>query len=274
MRNLTFKVSAKTARLFGRENASNAEGAIAELIKNTYDADATACLVCFLPAYHIVPEVISSQEFEYLLSKDDRIQKVYDLKDNGRAVLRNTDTKNRKIADELIQGLINLWIIDNGTGMSGETIEECWMVIGTNDKEKNVISNQGRARTGAKGIGRFALDRLGNRCTLYSSSYCNEITQSIKWDVDWSDFDGSGKVLDDISATLDEQAHPLSQVLEFIKDYPEISDAVNSSLEITNDWRTGTAIQIALLRDSWTKQEITRLYKTLGALIPLRNKRN
>ena len=268
MRNLTFKVSAKTARLLGRENASNAEGSIAELIKNTYDADATICLICFLPAYLRAPEVISSEEFKYLLSKDERIQEAYDLKNSEHAVLRNTDTKNQGIADELIQNLINLWIIDNGTGMSAEIVEECWMVIGTNDKEKNVMSNQGRARTGAKGIGRFALDRLGNRCTLYSSSCHNGITQSIKWDVDWSDFDGSGKVLDDISATLDEQAQPLSQILEFIKDFPELSDMLNSSLGTTSNWQTGTAIQVALLRDSWTRQEIARLHKTLGALIP------
>lgn len=32
MRKIPFKVSAKTARLFGRENVSNAEGAIAELV--------------------------------------------------------------------------------------------------------------------------------------------------------------------------------------------------------------------------------------------------
>ena len=268
MKNLTFKVSAKTARLLGRENASNAEGSIAELIKNTYDADATVCLICFLPVYLHAPKVISSQEFKYLLSRDERIQEAYDLKDSEHAVLRNTDTKNQGIADELIQNLINLWIIDNGTGMSGETVEECWMVIGTNDKEKNVMSNQGRARIGAKGIGRFALDRLGNRCTLYSSSCRNGITQSIKWDVDWSDFDGSGKVLDDISATLDEQAHPLSQILEFIKDFPELSDMLNSSLGTANNWQTGTAIKIALLRDSWTRQEIARLHKNLGSLIP------
>jgi hypothetical protein len=39
MARIPFNVSAKTARLIGRENVSNLEGALIELIKNTYDAD-------------------------------------------------------------------------------------------------------------------------------------------------------------------------------------------------------------------------------------------
>ena len=36
---LRFNVNAYTAKLIGRENVSNLEGAILELVKNTYDAD-------------------------------------------------------------------------------------------------------------------------------------------------------------------------------------------------------------------------------------------
>ena len=43
MARIPFNVSAKTARLIGRENVSNLEGALIELIKNTYDADAKKC---------------------------------------------------------------------------------------------------------------------------------------------------------------------------------------------------------------------------------------
>lgn len=47
MTKIPFNVSARTARLIGRENVSNANGAIIELVKNCYDADATSCLVLF-----------------------------------------------------------------------------------------------------------------------------------------------------------------------------------------------------------------------------------
>ena len=60
MKELSFRVAAKTARLFGRENVSNAEGAISELVKNTYDADATMCLVCFIPRFKSAPETLKS----------------------------------------------------------------------------------------------------------------------------------------------------------------------------------------------------------------------
>ena len=40
-----FKVSARTARLIGRENVANADGAIIELVKNCYDDDSKICIV-------------------------------------------------------------------------------------------------------------------------------------------------------------------------------------------------------------------------------------
>jgi len=42
-----FKVAARTAKLLGLENFSNEEGAIIELVKNTYDADSENCLLIF-----------------------------------------------------------------------------------------------------------------------------------------------------------------------------------------------------------------------------------
>ena len=41
MSKIPFKVSARAGKLFGRENFSNPEGAIIELVKNSYDADAS-----------------------------------------------------------------------------------------------------------------------------------------------------------------------------------------------------------------------------------------
>lgn len=47
MENLTYKISARAAILLGRENVSKVDGAIIELIKNSYDADATMCFIYF-----------------------------------------------------------------------------------------------------------------------------------------------------------------------------------------------------------------------------------
>ena len=47
MSQIPFTVSARTAKLIGQENFSNAEGAIIELVKNTYDADSQYCFILF-----------------------------------------------------------------------------------------------------------------------------------------------------------------------------------------------------------------------------------
>ena len=44
---IPFKVSARTAKLIGLENFSTEEGAVVELVKNTYDADANNCILIF-----------------------------------------------------------------------------------------------------------------------------------------------------------------------------------------------------------------------------------
>ena len=44
---IPFTVSARTARLIGQENFANAEGAVIELVKNAYDADAKNCIIVF-----------------------------------------------------------------------------------------------------------------------------------------------------------------------------------------------------------------------------------
>jgi len=47
MAKIPFKVSARTARLIGRENIASLKGAIIELVKNAYDADSPFCIVYF-----------------------------------------------------------------------------------------------------------------------------------------------------------------------------------------------------------------------------------
>ncbi|MGB4774722.1 MAG: ATP-binding protein, partial [Daejeonella sp.] len=112
MSQIPFSVSARTAQLIGQQNFSTAEGAVIELVKNCYDADAKNSIILF---------------------------------DNS-----DTDLTNH-----------SLFIIDNGDGMTETIIRNHWMMIGTDNKEDEFETGSGRVKTGAKGIGRFALDRLG-----------------------------------------------------------------------------------------------------------------
>jgi len=47
MSKLPFNVDANTARIIGRENVSKLDGALIELVKNTYDADASICIIYY-----------------------------------------------------------------------------------------------------------------------------------------------------------------------------------------------------------------------------------
>ena len=55
MENINFEVGAKAARLIGRENIADVDGALIELIKNAYDADASCVCVWFDMPFPYVP---------------------------------------------------------------------------------------------------------------------------------------------------------------------------------------------------------------------------
>ena len=47
MEKLKYNISSRATILLGRESVSKVDGAIIELIKNTYDADASICYLMF-----------------------------------------------------------------------------------------------------------------------------------------------------------------------------------------------------------------------------------
>jgi len=59
-------------------------------------------------------------------------------------------------------------IADCGTGMTIDDFENKWMVIGTSNKLSFPYTQKGRKKAGKKGIGRFSVERLAERVTIYS----------------------------------------------------------------------------------------------------------
>ena len=72
----SFKVSAKTARLFWRERIANSESVIAELIKNAYDADAKVCFVFFDQMYAESPFQVNMPRISMVFSSRFRYWKL------------------------------------------------------------------------------------------------------------------------------------------------------------------------------------------------------
>jgi len=90
-----------------------------------------------------------------------------------------------------------LQIIDNGIGMSTEDIKKHWMHIGKSSKKYEIIdaNRQKRIQAGSKGVGRFALSRLGNNVYMRTKrdGYIGAV-----WKTDWN-----GSVLEQ-DADMDE----------------------------------------------------------------------
>lgn len=68
---VNFEVSAKAARLIGRENIADVDGALSELIKNAYDADASCVYVYFHMPFPDVPTQTSVDTFSAILTPED-----------------------------------------------------------------------------------------------------------------------------------------------------------------------------------------------------------
>lgn len=210
MEKMKYKISSRATILLGRESVSKVESALIELIKNTYDADASICYIFF-------------------------------------------DVKNDLI-----------YLIDNGVGMTKTIIENNWMMIGTDNKKKEYISTKKRIKSGEKGIGRFALDRLGGICELYTKN--NDEKETIRWKMNWNNFEKEGNLLQDIDAEFEYCNIPL---YDFI---PQTVVSQIKQFEVENDLEfnlnTGTIIKISDLRDVWTSQQIEKLKKSMEFLIP------
>src|SRR5690554_3714413 len=216
MEKMKYKISSRATILLGRESVSKVDGAIIELVKNTYDADASLCYVCF------------------------------DIEHN------------------------NIYIIDNGIGMTKETIQNYWMMIGTDNKKENYKSNKNRIKSGEKGIGRFALDRLGSKCEMYTKS--DKSDKLILWKTDWSNFEQVGKTLDEIEAEFGYLEESFEETIpEFIRSNIKKAEAqLSKSTEkkVSIPLKSGTVLKISDLRDEWTEKEIGNIVNSMGFLLP------
>ena len=151
----------------------------------------------------------------------------------------------------------SLYLADNGTGMSTEIIKKHWMTIGNSSKKRKYISNKGRVQTGAKGIGRFALDRIGDTCKMYTKSF----SENLEWNINWSNF-SDGTPLTNVTADLEE-------VLYTFDDF--INDAVNSEFRklVSEKFKdNGTVFKISSVRDNWNDRFIKKLRRNLSTLVP------
>ncbi len=290
MPKIPFTVSARAARLIGRENISTSKGAIIELVKNAYDADSKVCLLYFDNKYSELPNELSHKDYNYLIenfitkeeieqiyTKDEVIYSINDIPNDELHYTLN-DNLDEEIANRLaakIRAVSNLYIIDNGEGMTQKIIKENWMIIGTDNKSVNVFTKSGRVKAGAKGIGRFALDKLGDMglmITKYNSEVHSDTDEQgnptnfegYKWKVDWRDFEGTFKPINKVEAELDGFGKvDLRQIIE-----SEIKDDRLVKLFERYSFNHGTILKISGLRENWEDFFVEGVFSDLEVLVP------
>lgn len=193
--NYIFKPRARLLLQLGDQLIRNESIALLELVKNSYDADAT-----------------------------------------------NVNIKMENI-DNCENGIII--VEDNGTGMDMEILQNVWMEPGSDYKEKlysdrKIKSKYNRVPLGEKGIGRFAVHKLGNEIELISKK---KNSNEIYLQIDWKSFKDA-KYLKDVSISINERIKP----------------------EYFTDNKTGTKIIIRKLKTSWNRLMIREIFRSLNSL--------
>lgn len=131
-----------------------------------------------------------------------------------------------------------LLIDDDGIGMTRNQLVNGFMRISSTDKLHNPLSiKYKRKRSGQKGIGRFAVQRLGNRLTITTQTL--ESDKALQLTIEWDNYKGDTDLVN-IS----------NEILVVDKKKPE-----------------GTTLKIEGLRDRWSQASIKRIYRYVSAII-------
>ena len=203
-----FKISTGLKDIIGKELITEAHTAVFELVKNAYDANATRVDIVF---------------------------------------------QNVKSDDGPNQGKI--LIVDDGHGMSYEDIRDKWLFVGYSKKKEQDASKENfrdkaasknRVMAGAKGIGRFSADRLGERLILYTRTRSGPNVHRVR--MDWSRFEDN-------------------QDKEFQEVAVEYSKHGKFPYTGTRNLTHGTVLEIFPLTDKWDRDRLNKLKRYLQRLV-------
>lgn len=156
-------------------------------------------------------------------------------------------------------------IADNGKGMSKDDLVKKWFAVAYSAKKDNTEDNDlkrdshlnnlksRRFYAGAKGVGRFSCDRLGNELELITSK--SDSNQTFKVEVDWEAFEKDAKQsFSDINVPFEE--------IENISLFPKQRNH-------------GTILHIKKLNSKWEERKLIELKRSLEKLInPFSNEKD
>ncbi len=172
---------------------------------------------------------------------NDKYIAIFELvKNSYDAGARNVTIKFEKIRSDEPR----IYIIDDGKGMSKQEIIDKWLFVAYSEKRNSTYRDNIKFRrnyAGAKGVGRFSCDRLGETVQLFSKTDEDIVVNSVH--INWNEFeDADAKEFQTIEVLYDELHDDL------IKDH-------------------GTIIKICGLREVWDRSDLLQLKKSLTQLV-------
>ncbi len=135
-------------------------------------------------------------------------------------------------------------IIDDGKGMSKQEIIDKWLFVAYSEKKNSTYRDNIRFRrnyAGAKGVGRFSCDRLGEKVELLSKTNTEIWINRVR--INWNEFEDADR--------------------EEFQNIEVIYDDLLSDLIVGQ----GTIIKICGLREKWNREELLQLKKSLTQLV-------
>ncbi len=212
-----FKPYARLMNIIGDQLITDKKVAVIEVVKNSYDADAENVQVRF-----------------------------FNLKNYGLGYLPENEQPYIEIEDD-------------GDGMTLEIIEKVWLRPATPSKYEKKVRKQnetkkGRIIQGEKGIGRFAIHKLGEKIELFTKSKDHN---EVKLEMDFTEFNPEKVDLFNQPTNID------FKLLEQVDN----TWYENHTPEVIKKEK-GTLIRISHLREHWKESDFEELYKSIQRLIP------
>jgi hypothetical protein len=140
----------------------------------------------------------------------------------------NDDSVNKTFSDKTSRLIIQ----DNGLGMNLDGIQDKWLNIAYSEKKSNKTQHK-RRMAGAKGVGRFSCDRLGEYLNLYAKT--KNDSEYVKLTIDWKLFE-----IEDEKKEI--QSIPLK--------YQSLTKAEFKQLGF-KPFEQGVLLEVIKLRSSW-----------------------
>lgn len=210
---LSIRPFARLLTMLGEQLIKNDRVALAELLKNCYDADATVAKVIFS-------------------NFDHELHPLHDAR---------------------------LVLVDDGDGMTEEVVREHWLnpatAIKAQQKLSSPVTTMNRTIQGEKGIGRFAMFKLGSAATIVTRA--REANHELVLEYDLSFLD----------AQTEQPQQYLDEIrVELTRRTPLVFDGSNPAGGVSSH---GTRIEVRNLRGSWSRNAAQRAFDDVARLLPL-----